>query len=280
MANELIPTTKIAVFRKKEIRKTIHNNQWWFVITDVVAALTDSVQPDGYIKDMRRRDVELAKGWGQIATPLSVQTAGGIQKLNCANTEGIFRIIQSIPSSKAEPFKLWLAKVGYERVQEIEDPEIATKRTRALYKAKGYSDDWIEKRMRGIAIREELTDEWKKHSVKEEKEYEILTAEISKAAFGLTPSQYKKLKGLKRENLRDHMTDLELIFSMLGEASTTQITRVEHPDGFYENKSVARRGGNVAGIARKKLEQETRRKVISRENYLQKPQLKKLRDNK
>jgi len=280
MANELIPTTKIAVFRKKEIRKTIHNNQWWFVIMDVVAALTDSAQPDGYIKDMRRRDVELAKGWGQIATPLSVQTAGGIQKLNCANTEGIFRIIQSIPSHKAEPFKLWLAKVGYERVQEIEDPEIATKRTRALYKAKGYSDDWIEKRMRGIAIREELTDEWKNHGVKEEKEYEILTAEISKAAFGITPSQYKKLKGLKRENLRDHMTDLELIFSMLGEASTTQITRVEHPDGFYENKSVSRRGGNVAGIARKKLEQETRRKVISRGNYLQKPQNKKLKGKK
>ena len=280
MANELIPTTKIAVFRKKEIRKTLHNNQWWFVIMDVVAALTDSAQPDGYIKDMRRRDVELAKGWGQIATPLSVQTAGGIQKLNCANTECIFRIIQSIPSPKAEPFKLWLAKVGYERVQEIEDPEIATKRTRALYKAKGYSDDWVEKRMRGIAIREELTDEWKNHGVKEEKEYEILTAEISKAAFGITPSQYKKLKGLKRENLRDHMTDLELIFSMLGEASTTQITRVEHPDGFYENKSVSRRGGNVAGIARKKLEQETRRKVISRGNYLQKPQNKKLKGKK
>ena len=280
MANELIPTTKIAVFRKKEIRKTIHNNQWWFVIMDVVAALTDSAQPDGYIKDMRRRDVELAKGWGQIATPLSVQTAGGIQKLNCANTEGIFRIIQSIPSPKAEPFKRWLAKVGYERVQEIEDPELATKRTRALYKAKGYSDDWVEKRMRGIAIREELTDEWKNHGVKEEKEYEILTAEISKAAFGITPSQYKKLKGLKRENLRDHMTDLELIFSMLGEASTTQITRVEHPDGFYENKSVSRRGGNVAGIARKKLEQETRRKVISRGNYLQKPQNKKLKGKK
>jgi hypothetical protein len=280
MANELIPTTKIAVFRKKEIRKTIHNNQWWFVIIDVVAALTDSAQPDGYIKDMRRRDAELAKGWGQIATPLSIQTAGGMQKLNCANTEGVFRIIQSIPSPKAEPFKLWLAKVGYERVQEIENPEIATKRTRALYKAKGHSDDWIEKRMRGIAIREELTDEWKNHGIKEEKEYEILTAEISKAAFGLTPSQYKKLKGLKRENLRDHMTDLELIFSMLGEASTTQITRVELPDGFYENKSVARRGGNVAGIARKKLEQETRRKVISRENYLPKPNIKKLKDNK
>ena len=277
MANELIPATKIAIFRKKEIRKTIHNNEWWFVIRDVVAALTDSAQPDGYIKDMRRRDTELAKGWGQIATPLSVQTAGGVQKLNCANTEGIFRVIQSIPSPKAEPFKRWLAKVGYERVQEIEDPEIATKRTRALYKAKGYSDNWIEKRMRGIAIREELPDEWKKHGVKEKKEYEILTAEISRAAFGLTPGQYKKLKGLKRENLRDHMTDLELIFSMLGEASTTQITMVEHPDGFDENKKVSQRGGNVAGIARKKLEQETRRKVIRRENYLQKPQNKKLK---
>lgn len=280
MVKESTPITKIAVFRKKEIRKTIHNNEWWFVIMDVVAALTDSVQPNGYIKDMRRRDSELAKGWGQIATPLSVQTPGGIQKLNFANTEGIFRIIQSIPSPKAEPFKLWLAKVGYERVQEIEDPEIATKRTRALYKAKGYSDDWIEKRMRGIAIREELTDEWKKHNVKGEKEYEILTAEISKAAFGITPSQYKKIKRLKRENLRDHMTDLELIFSMLGEASTTHITKVEHPDGFDENKEVSKRGGNVAGIARNKLEQETRRKVISRENYLHKSQHKKLKDSK
>ncbi len=272
--------TKIAIFRKKEVRKTIHENQWWFVIKDVIAALTDSTQPEGYIKDMRRRDEELAKGWGQIATPLPVQTAGGIQKLNCADTEGIFRIIQSIPSPKAEPFKRWLAKVGYERIEEIEDPELATKRTRALYKAKGYSDDWIEKRMRGIAIREELTDEWKKHGVKESKEYEILTAEISKAAFGLTPSQYKELKGLKRENLRDHMTDLELIFSMLGEASTTQITKIEHPEGFEENKNVSRRGGNVAGIARKKLEQETKQKVISKDNYLQKPQGKELENGK
>jgi hypothetical protein len=280
MANELIPTTKIAVFRKKEIRKTIHNNQWWFAVEDVVIALTDSVNPKDYINKMRRRDEELAKGYGQFVHTLPIATEGGTQRMNCANTEGIFRIIQSIPSSKAEPFKRWLAKVGYERVQEIEDPEIATKRTRALYKAKGYSDDWIEKRMRGIAIREEITDEWKNHGVKEEKEYEILTAEISKAAFGLTPSQYKRLKGLKRENLRDHMTDLELIFSMLGEASTTQITKVEHPDGFYENKSVARRGGNVAGIARKKLEQETHRRVISRGNYLQKPQSKKLKGSK
>jgi len=281
MANELIPITKIAVFRKKEIRKTIHNNEWWFSITDVVAALTDSTDTKQYIKKMRQRDPELSSYWGTICTPLELTAPDGkMRETNCANTEGIFRIIQSIPSPKAEPFKLWLAKVGYERVQEIEDPEIGTKRTRALYKAKGYGDDWIEKRMRGIAIREELTDEWKNHGVKEEKEYEILTAEISKAAFGLTPSQYKKLKGLKRENLRDHMNDLELIFSMLGEASTTQITRVEHPAGFYENKSVSRRGGNVAGIARKKLEQETRRKVISRKNYLQKPQSKQLKGDK
>jgi methylphosphotriester-DNA--protein-cysteine methyltransferase len=199
---------------------------------------------------------------------------------DCADTETLFRIIQSIPSPKAEPFKLWLAKVGYERVQEIEDPEIATKRTRAIYKSKGYSDDWIEKRMRGIAIREELTEEWKNHGVKEEKEYEILTAEISKATFGITPSQYKKLKGLKRENLRDHMNDLELIFSMLGEASTTQITKTEHPAGFNENKKVARRGGNVAGLARKKLERETHRNVISSENYLKNSQRKELQDKK
>jgi DNA-damage-inducible protein D len=277
MANEITPITKIAVFRNREIRKTIHNNEWWFVVEDVVTALTDSINPKDYINKMRRRDEELAKGYGQIVHTLPIATEGGPQRMNCANTEGIFRIIQSIPSPKAEPFKLWLAKVGYERVKEIEDPELATKRTRALYKAKGYSDDWIEKRMRGIAIREELTDEWKKHNVKEEKEYEILTAEISKAAFGMTPSQYKKLKGLKRENLRDHMTDLELIFSMLGEASTTHITKVEHPDGFIENKNVARRGGNVAGIARRKLEQETRQKVISRNNYLSKPENKKLK---
>jgi len=280
MTNELTPTTKIAVFRNREVRKTIHHNEWWFSITDVVSALTDSADTKQYIKKMRQRDPQLNAYWGTICTPLDLPAPDGkIRESNCANTEGIFRIIQSIPSPKAEPFKLWLAKVGYERVKEIEDPELATKRTRALYKAKGYSDDWIEKRMRGIAIREELTDEWEKHGVREDKEYEILTAEISKAAFGLTPSQYKKLKGLKRENLRDHMTDLELIFSMLGEASTTQITKVEHPDGFIENKNVASRGGNVAGIARKKLEQETQQKVISRENYLQKPQNKKLKES-
>ncbi|HOE17910.1 MAG TPA: Bro-N domain-containing protein [Syntrophorhabdaceae bacterium] len=258
----------IAVFRGKEIRKTIHNSEWWFAVTDVVAVLTDSVDPAGYIKDMRRRDAELSKGWGQIATPLWIDTPGGKQKVNCANTEGIFRIIQSIPSPKAEPFKRWLAKVGYERVQEIEDPELGTKRTRALYKAKGYSDDWIEKRMRGIAVRAESTDEWKRRDVGAEREYAILTNEITKATFGLTPSEYKDLKGLERENLRDHMNDLELIFSMLGEVATTEITKVQDTQGFDENRTSARKGGRIAIDARQELEKETKKKVLTSENYL------------
>ena len=260
--------TKIAIFRNKKIRKTIHKNEWWFVMEDVVVALTDSLNPKDYINKMRRRDNELSKGYGQIVHTLSIETRGGRQKMNCANTEGIFRIIQSIPSPKAEPFKRWLAKVGYERIQEIEDPELATKRTRMLYKLKGYSEGWIEKRMRGIAIREELTDEWKERGVLEQKGYEILTAEISKATFGMTPSEYKKLKKLKRENLRDHMTDLELIFNMLGERVTTEISRTEKPDSFDKNQRVARRGGNVAGHARKEAEKEIGRSVISKGNYL------------
>ncbi|MDX9746512.1 MAG: Bro-N domain-containing protein [Syntrophales bacterium] len=188
--------TNIAIFRGKEIRKTIHNNEWWFSVLDVVEALTGSTNSGDYIKKMRRRDDELSKGWGQFVTPLWLDTEGGKQKVNCANTEGIFRIIQSIPSPKAEPFKRWLAKVGYERVQEIEDPELVTKRTKAIYKAKGYSDVWIEKRMRGIAVREELTDEWKKRDVTQEREYAILTAEIAEAAFGIAPGEHKTLKGL------------------------------------------------------------------------------------
>jgi DNA-damage-inducible protein D len=269
---------KVVVFQSKEIRRTLVNDEWWFVVVDVVEALTDTVNASDYIKKMRSRDTELSKGWGQIVTPLSIETQGGIQKVNCANTEGIFRIIQSIPSPKAEPFKRWLAKVGYERVQEIEDPELATKRTRELYKAKGYSDDWIEKRMRGIAIRAELTDEWKGRGVKGEPEYAILTAEISRAAFGLTPSEYKKHKGLKRENLRDHMNDLELIFSMLSEAATTEITRKHNAQGLPENKVAARKGGRIAGEAREKLEAETGSKVVSKENYLAEPEkLKRLK---
>ncbi len=267
---ETNPPGRIALFKGRQIRRIIHNNEWWFVIVDVVAALTDSVQPDGYIKDMRRRDPELSKGWGQIATPLSIQTEGGVQKMNCANTEGIFRIIQSIPSPKAEPFKRWLAKVGYERVQEIENPELATQRTRMLYKLKGYPEDWIEKRMRGIAIREELTDEWQKRGAEEQKDYEILTAEISKATFGVTPSQYKKLKKLKRENLRDHMDDLELIFTMLGERATTEIHRTEDSHGVPKLKVDAKAGGDIAGNARKQLEQKLGKSIVSKDNYLKK----------
>jgi prophage antirepressor-like protein len=268
-------TNHIALFRGKAIRKTLHGGEWYFVVQDVVAALTESADPRQYVKKMRARDAELEKGWVQLVPPLSIQTPGGPQMLGCANTEGIFRIIQSIPSPKAEPFKKWLAKVGYERIQEIEDPEKATQRTRALYKAKGYPDDWIEKRMRSIAIREELTDEWRQRGIREDRDYAILTAEISKAAFGVSPSEHKRIKGLKRENLRDHMNDLELIFSMLGEAATTEITKTQDAQGFDPNRRAAREGGAVAGKARKALESRTGRKVVSGENFLpEKPRRK------
>ena len=266
-------STKIILFKDKKIRRTFYNNEWWFVIVDIIEALTDSVNPKQYLKNMLNRDEELAKGWVQIEHPLLIDTMGGKQKINCASTEGIFRIIQSISSPKAEPFKRWLARVGYERVQEIENPELATKRTKMLYKLKGYSEGWIEKRMRGIAIREELTDEWQKRGVKEQKEYEILTAEISKATFGMTPGEYKEIKRLKRENLRDHMNDLELIFTMLGERVTTEISQQEKPDTFVKNKIVAKRGGRVAGKARKETEKEIGKSVISKDNYLSRPSM-------
>jgi len=221
---------------------------------------------------MRKRDPELSKGWRQITVSLLVKTSGGAQTINCANTEGLFRIIQSIPSPKAEPFKRWLAKVGYERIQEIEDPELATKRTRALYKAKGYSDDWIEKRIRGIAIREELTGEWQNRGAQDQKDYEILTAEISKATFGVTPGEYKKLKGIEKENLRDHMDDFELIFTMLGERSTTEIHRVEDSKGMPKLKSDSKAGGDIAGNARKRLEQRLGKSIVSKTNYLSEPE--------
>lgn len=270
-------STQIALFKGKEIRKTIHNNEWWFSVSDVVEALTDSRDARQYIKRIRSRDSELNSYWGTICTPLEMTAKDGKKRpINSANTEGMFRIIQSIPSPKAEPFKRWLAKVGYERIQEIEDPELATQRTRALYKAKGYPDAWIEKRMRSIAIREELTDEWEDRGVAEQKDYAILTAEISKAAFGVTPSEYKKLKGLERQNLRDHMNDLELIFSMLGEAATTEITRNRDTRGFDENKQAAVDGGSVAGTARKELEAQSGKKVVSKENYLPGRTAKKL----
>ncbi|MBI2050556.1 MAG: Bro-N domain-containing protein [Parcubacteria group bacterium] len=275
--------TKIALFKGKQIRKTLYNNEWWFVVNDVIESLTDSNDPAQYFKRLKQRDDELAKltdqGGVQFVPPLMLEmgTGGGRQKMYCWNTEGIFRLIQSIPSPKAEPFKRWLAKVGYERLQEIENPELATKRTRMLYKLKGYSDDWIEKRMRGIAIREELTDEWQKRGAQEQKDYEILTAEISKAAFGITPSQYKKLKGLKRQNLRDHMDDFELIFNMLGERATTEIHRTEDSQGMPKLKADAKAGGDIAGGARKKLEKRLGRSVVSRKNFLKNPEKKILR---
>lgn len=267
----------LVVFNKKEIRRTLHNNEWWFSVVDVVSVLTDSINPRDYWYKMKVRiqtdeDAELST----FCRQLKLESSDGKKyETDCSNTEGLFRIIQSIPSPKAEPFKRWLAKVGYERVQEVENPELATKRTRLLYKLKGYPEDWIEKRMRGIAIREELTDEWQKRGAQEQKDYEILTAEISKATFGVTPSEYKNLKGLKRENLRDHMDDFELIFNMLGERSTTEIHRNENSQGIKKLKSDAKAGGAIAGSARKQLEKRLGRSVVSKENYLPRNSAKK-----
>lgn len=265
--------TKIAIFQKKEIRKIIHKGEWWFSVIDVVEALSGTDRPRKYWNDLKKKLVkegflEVSEKIGQLKM---LSPDGKLRETDCTNTETMFRIIQAIPSPKAEPFKRWLARVGFERVEEIENPELAIKRTRAIYKAKGYSDAWIEKRMRGIEVRETLTDEWKKRGVKEGQEYAILTAEISRATFGMTPSQYQKLKGLKRENLRDHMNDLELIFTMLGEASTTEIARNKDTRGFIENKKAAKEGGAVAGDARRNLELKSGKKVSTGKNYLPAP---------
>lgn len=270
-------TTKIALFKGRKIRKTIYNNEWWFSVVDVVEALTDSVNARDYWFKMKIR-VKEEDGFepSTICRQFKLQAPDGkMRETDCSNTEGIFRIIQSIPSPKAEPFKRWLAKVGYERVQEIENPELAIRRTRMLYKLKGYPDDWVEKRMRGIAIREELTDEWKDRGAKEEQDYEILTAEISKATFGVTPGEYKNLKGIKRENLRDHMDDFELIFNMLGERSTTEIHRTEDSQGMNKLKSDAKAGGDIAGNARKQLEKRLGRSIVTKTNFLKQPSRKK-----
>jgi len=262
-------STKIALFKGKEIRKVLHQNKWWFSVVDIVEALTDSVDAGAYWRKLKQRLMEEGSEVVTFCHGLKLEASDGKKyKTDCADTEGIFRLIQSIPSPKAEPFKRWLAKVGYERVQEIENPELATKRTRLLYKLKGYSEDWIQKRIRGIAIREELTDEWQKRGAKERRDYEILTAGISKATFGVTPSEYKKLKGLKRQNLRDHMDDFELIFNMLGERATTEIHRTEDSKGGTKLKSDAKAEGAIAGGARKKLEQRLGRSIVSKKNYL------------
>ena len=270
--------SSIKLFESKQIR-TVWNEQeqkWYFSVQDIIEILTDSSDAKQYIKRMLSRDELLKSNWGTICTLVEMQAVDGKRrKVQAATTQGLLRIIQSIPSPKAEPFKLWLAQVGSDRLDEIENPELAAQRTRELYKLKGYPEDWIEKRMRSIAIREELTDEWKTSGVKQQKEYAILTAEISKATFGLAPAQYKKVKGLKNQNLRDHMTDLELIFSMLGEASTTAIVKTRKPRGIVENKIVAKQGGAVAGNARKELEIKTGQRVVTSQNYLTEQEKKK-----
>ena len=264
--------SNIKLFESKQIRSVWNesDSMWYFSVADVVETLTDSVNVRDYIKKMRKREQELNANWGTLCPPLELLAPDGKRrKTQCANAEGLLRIIQSIPSPKAEPFKRWLAKVGYERLEEIENPELAAKRMRELYKAKGYSDEWIEKRVRGIAIRDELTNEWQKRGVKEQREYAILTAEISRATFGMTPAEYKAYKSLTKpaDNLRDHMNDLELIFTMLGEASTTEIARNKDAQGYVENRNAAEAGGAVAGRARRDLEKKSGKRVASQENY-------------
>lgn len=263
----------IKLFQEKKIRSVWNEEeqQWYFSVVDVVGVLTDSVNPTDYLKKMRKRDEELATYLGTTCPQVEMVTdTRKKRKTLAANVQALFRIIQSIPSPKAEPFKLWLAQVGYERVQEIENPELAQERMKELYEQKGYPKDWIDKRLRGIAIRQNLTDEWKERGITEKSDYAILTAEISRATFGLTPSDYKIYKGLtkKNQNLRDHMSDLELIFTMLGERVTTEISQKEKPDTFTKSKQVAQRGGNVAGVAREQAEKELGRSVVSPENFL------------
>ncbi len=264
--------SNIKLFQSKQIRSVWNKEeqQWYFSVIDVVGALTDSIDPSAYWRKLKQRLISEGNETVTNCHRLKMQAADGKMRLtDVANTKDMLRIIQSIPSPKAEPFKQWLAQVGSERIAEIENPELAQKRIRDTYRAKGYSDEWIEQRIRGIAIRDTLTDEWKKRGIKEGKEYAILTAEISKATFGITPAEYKKLKSLDRptENLRDHMTDLELLFSALGEASTTEIAKTHDAYGMKENSSAAKAGGKIAGDARKALEKKTGRTVISKTNY-------------
>ena len=262
--------SKIVVFQDKQIRRVWVDDDWYFSIVDIVGVLTGSPEPRKYWNKVKTReftDLQLSPIWRQLKLP----AADGKQyRTDCATTQAMFRIIQSIPSPKAEPFKQWLAQVGYERVQEIENPELAQERMKAIYEAKGSPKDWIDKRLRGIAIRQNLTDEWKERGIREERDFAILTAEIARATFGVTPSEHRAIKRLtkKGQNLRDHMTDLELIFTMLGERVTTEISQQEKPDTFAESKQVARRGGNVAGVARRETERELGHSVVSGQNFL------------
>lgn len=265
-----------AQFEGHEIRRVLdtETGEWWYAIVDVIEALTDSKKPRNYWYDLKRREkaksgVELSA----ICRQFKLKAANNrFYDTDCADTEGMFRIIQSISSPKAEPFKRWLAEVGAERLEEIDNPELAAERLRQIYRVKGYSEEWIERRLQAIVTRNELTDEWQNRGVAAGREVAILTAEIAKETFGLTPGEHKQLKRLKRENLRDHMTGLELAFTILSEAATTEIARQEDAQGFAENQTAARKGGRIAGNARRELEAETGRPVVSSTNYLERPQ--------
>ena len=276
--------SNIKLFEEKHVR-SVYNEQdekWYFSVIDVIQVLTDSTVPKRYWSDLKKKlSKEGSQAYDKIVHLKMTAEDGKNRVTDTADTETMLRLIQSIPSPKAEPFKQWLALVGAERIAEIENPELAQARIRATYKAKGYSDAWIEKRIRGIQARDELTNEWKNRGVKEGKEYSILTAEISKATFGIIPSEYKSLKGLTKpsENLRDHMTDLELIFTMLGEASTTEIAKNKNAQGFIENQKAAKAGGNVAGNARKELEKKSGAKIVNKQNFKNLDMAKELKDN-
>ena len=265
----------VKLFENKKVRTFWDEaeQQWYFSVIDVIEILTGSSIPKRYWSDLKKKlSSEGSEVYEKIVRLKMQAEDGKMRETDCANTQQLFRIIQSIPSPKAEPFKQWLAKVGYERVQEIENPELAQERMKVLYEQKGYSKDWIDKRLRGIAIRQNLADEWKERGINNDHDFAILTAEISKATFGLTPSEYKEVKGLvkKSSNLRDHMTDFELIFTMLGEKVTTEISQKEKPETFPKNKQVAKRGGRVAGNARRETEKELGESIISKQNFLDK----------
>ena len=273
---------KLIVFQGKKVRRAWHNKEWYYSLVDVVGVLTDSKNPTDYLKKIRKRDDELGTYIGTNCPQVEMETSTNKKRKTLAgNTKDVFRLIQSIPSKKAEPFKQWLAQVGRDRLEEIENPELAQARMKEIYEKKGYPKDWIDKRLRGIAIRQNLTDEWKERGIEEQRDFAILTAEISKATFGMTPSEYKNYKNLpekSKSNLRDHMDDLELIFTMLGERVTTEISKKEEPNTFDKNKDVAKRGGKVAGNAREETEKELGRSIINKANFLDTDTNKKLED--
>lgn len=256
---------EIKIFEDKKVRTVwdSETEQWYFCVVDVVEVLTDSKNPTDYIKKMKKRDPSLAEGWGQIVSPLSVQTAGGKQRVNCATQQGLFRIIQSIPSPKAEPFKIWMAQVASQRLDQMQDPELSIEQAIADYKRLGYSDKWINSRLRGIEVRKELTDEWDRVGVKQGQQYASLTDIITREWSGMTTRQYKQYKGLKKENLRDNMTNVELALNMLAEASTTEISKQKNPKGYTQSAKIAKEGGSVAKAARKQLESKTGKSAIS-----------------